>query len=104
MVRNNVHGETLIFGSGTAFAEDILPPGRTIFCAYASRNPDGGVTAFDLAESYNYVNSSAVWWVGPKSQDYSGVKIVTDIVNVTAHKYCLFLGLKFCPILVYSCG
>ncbi|XP_076442710.1 putative G-protein coupled receptor CG31760 [Babylonia areolata] len=82
MVRNNVHGETLIFGAGVAFEEDVMKPGRTRYCPYASRNPDGSVTAFDIAESYDYVNSSAVWWVGPRAQDYSEVKVVTDNVTV----------------------
>ncbi|KAK7487087.1 hypothetical protein BaRGS_00021582, partial [Batillaria attramentaria] len=63
-VRNNVHGDTLIFGSAVAIESDVHSTYAT-FCPYASKVASGGVSAFDLATAYNYSTTDTEWYHEP---------------------------------------
>lgn len=80
-VRNNVHGDTLIFGSAIALESDIISR-YDIFCPYASKYANlSGVRAFDLATSYNYRSPDTDWYQNVKVKDFSQVAVVTDTVE-----------------------
>ncbi|KAH9507195.1 hypothetical protein Btru_056595 [Bulinus truncatus] len=80
-VRNNVHGETLIYGSAIAVEPGVIP-GRPKYCPYAynNRSSSSTVTAFDIAVSYDYQTNTTEWYLGAKVKDRSNVSITADVI------------------------
>ncbi|XP_025105461.1 probable G-protein coupled receptor CG31760 isoform X2 [Pomacea canaliculata] len=79
LVRNSVHGNTLVYGSAIAL-EPSLYSGLNTFCPYAHKT-DQGFVVFDLAKSYNYGSNNTEWYHHLKIKNFSDVPLITD--NVT---------------------
>ncbi|XP_064622928.1 metabotropic glycine receptor-like [Lineus longissimus] len=60
LVRNNVDGESLIFGSAIA-VEPFVFPAYEIYSPYAHRN-GSKVNSFDLSTGYNYLRNDTEWY------------------------------------------
>ncbi|XP_055880727.1 probable G-protein coupled receptor CG31760 isoform X3 [Biomphalaria glabrata] len=81
MVRNNVHGDTLIYGSAIAVEPGVIPT-KPKYCPYAYNNRSSStVTAFDIAISYDYQTNTTEWYLGAKDKDRSNVTITKDVVR-----------------------
>ncbi|KAK0043528.1 G-protein coupled receptor, partial [Biomphalaria pfeifferi] len=81
MVRNNVHGDTLIYGSAIAVEPGVIPT-KPKYCPYAYNNRSSStVTAFDIAISYDYQTNTTEWYLGAKDKDRSNVTIAKDVVR-----------------------
>lgn len=89
LVRNSVHGNTLVYGSAIAL-EPSLYSGLNTFCPYAHKT-DQGFVVFDLAKSYNYSSNNTEWYYHLKIKNFSDVPLITD--NVT---YGRFVTSPFC--------
>ncbi|XP_070181130.1 probable G-protein coupled receptor CG31760 [Littorina saxatilis] len=82
-VRNNVHGNTLIFGSAIALESDVLSHSKRLtFCPYANKIGQGSVTSFDLALSYDYTANGTEWYEEVKARNFSSVEVVNDTVTM----------------------
>ncbi|XP_074662951.1 putative G-protein coupled receptor CG31760 [Tubulanus polymorphus] len=79
IVRNNVAGKTLIFGSAIALEPNAVPLyGK--FSPYASRQ-GGIVTASDLSLGYDYLDNVTEWYSVLKERNWMRVPLVASIVN-----------------------
>ncbi|XP_071079423.1 probable G-protein coupled receptor CG31760 [Haliotis cracherodii] len=78
-VRNNVHGDTLIFGSAIAL-EPGLYDNYARYCPYAHKKQDS-VVAFDIAVKYNYLTNSTEWYHGVGVRDFSNASVQIDTVT-----------------------
>lgn len=79
LVRNNVEGNTLIFGSAIAVNRGVYSKhGR--FCPYAFKK-NGTVRAHDIAINYDYLDPSTEWYDVLRSRNWDNVTIYTDIVS-----------------------
>ncbi|CAG2211761.1 GPR158 [Mytilus edulis] len=68
LVRNNVNGQSIIFGSAIAI-ETGLYTKYSSFCPYAYRK-NGTVFAHDISLSYNYLDSNTEWYYVLKTTDW----------------------------------
>jgi hypothetical protein len=68
LVRNNVDGESLIFGSAIAVEEWAYPKYR-IFCPYAFKKDT--VYAHDISINYNYLDPNTEWYNVLRQEDWS---------------------------------
>ncbi|CAC5366032.1 GPR158 [Mytilus coruscus] len=68
LVRNNVNGQSIIFGSAIA-VEAGLYTKYSLFCPYAYRK-NGTVFAHDISLSYNYLDSNTEWYYVLKTTDW----------------------------------
>lgn len=80
MVRNNIQGDDLVFGSAIAFERFVFSDYR-IFCPYAYM--DGSTAmAFDLALGYNYLEPDVEWYAAIKNTDFSNITVLRDVVDL----------------------
>ncbi|ESO94286.1 hypothetical protein LOTGIDRAFT_161509 [Lottia gigantea] len=79
LVRNNVHGDTLIIGSAIAL-EPGLFNSYPRYCPYALKE-NGTVKAFDIAVNYNYLTTSTEWYNVVRSKDFTAATIKTDLIT-----------------------
>ncbi|XP_012942993.1 probable G-protein coupled receptor CG31760 [Aplysia californica] len=80
LVRNNVHGGSLIFGSAIALEPDVIA-GRTKFCPYAFRD-NGSVRAFDIAINYDYQQDSTEWYHAVRISNLSNISVAVDRITI----------------------
>lgn len=84
LVTNNVHLESVIFGSAIAFEPDVSLS-YPLFCPYAykvtDKNSTVTVNAIDLSVYYNYTDPETEWYHTLRFQNYSNITIVTDQVQ-----------------------
>ncbi|CAH1791074.1 unnamed protein product [Owenia fusiformis] len=78
VVRNNVAGNTLIFGSAIAVEDWVYTPYQT-FCPYSYK--DEFVHAFDLSLSYDYMDNGTEWYHTLRVKDWSNSPLTKDKVK-----------------------
>ncbi|XP_067681814.1 probable G-protein coupled receptor CG31760 isoform X2 [Haliotis asinina] len=78
-VRNNVHGDSLIFGSAIALEPGVYDK-YARYCPYAHKKQDS-VVAFDIAVRYNYLSNSTEWYHGVRVKDFSNASVHIDTVT-----------------------
>lgn len=78
LVRNNVDGDTPIFGSAIAVEEYAYPRYRT-FCPYAFRKEH--VYAHDIALKYDYLANTTEWYHVLSQKDWTNVTMTTNLVT-----------------------
>ncbi|GFN94517.1 G-protein coupled receptor [Plakobranchus ocellatus] len=80
LVINNIHGDTLIYGSAIGVQPGVVPSKQT-FCPYAFHQRDQRqVQAFDLSQGYDYQNNITEWYHEPRAADYSNVTVLEDVI------------------------
>ncbi|CAL1526403.1 unnamed protein product [Lymnaea stagnalis] len=81
MVRNNVHGKSLVYGSAIAVEPNLIP-GKTKFCPYAYINHTRStVTAIDIAIHYDYQTNTTEWYRGVALKNRSAVVVAQDVIR-----------------------
>ncbi|KAL5008366.1 hypothetical protein ScPMuIL_013947 [Solemya velum] len=79
MVRNNVHGGTLIFGSAIAVEPGVYNKYQS-FCPYAYKK-NYTVYAHDIAVNYNYLSESTEWYNAVKIRYWNNASVEADEVK-----------------------
>lgn len=79
MVRNNVHGGTLIFGSAIAVEPGVYNKYKS-FCPYAYKK-NSTVFAHDIAVNYDYLSESTEWYNAVKKQYWENASVEADEVK-----------------------
>ncbi|KAL5008798.1 hypothetical protein ScPMuIL_014379 [Solemya velum] len=77
VVRNNVHGERMLYGSAVAIAPGIYKYDQ--FCPYAHRK-NGSISVHDVAVNYDYHINTTEWWYGPKNQNFDNISVIEDTI------------------------
>ena len=78
LVRNNVEGDSLIFGSAIATEEYVYPKYR-IFCPYAYKK-NGRINAHDLSLNYNYLSPSTEWYNTLRKKEWTNATVTSNAV------------------------
>ncbi|XP_059178139.1 probable G-protein coupled receptor CG31760 isoform X2 [Physella acuta] len=82
MVRTNVHGDTIIYGSAIAVEPGVVA-GKPKFCPYAYNNRTSRtVTAIDIAINYDYRTNDTEWYNGVVLKDRSNITIDRDVISL----------------------
>ncbi len=76
LVRNNVDGDTPIFGSGIAL-EPYVYPGSRLFCPYAFKKDQ--LYAHDLSLNYDYLDSEYIAVL--RKTDWSEIRFTSNFVK-----------------------
>ncbi|XP_045187687.2 probable G-protein coupled receptor 158 [Mercenaria mercenaria] len=76
--RNNVHGNSVIFGSGVALEKGVYSK-YDKFCPYAHKK-NGTVQSHDIAVNYDYLDTYTIWYTDVKEKTWEDVDVVTDVV------------------------
>ncbi|KAL4237710.1 7 transmembrane sweet-taste receptor of 3 GCPR [Mactra antiquata] len=76
MVRNNVHGDSLIFGSAIAIEHGVYSK-YDAFCPYAYKK-NNTVHAHDISVYYNYLADTTEWYNTLKIKTWDNVTFVSD--------------------------
>lgn len=78
MVRNNIHGNDVIFGSAIAIEPGVYK--YPSYCPYAYKKNDT-VFAHDIAINYNYLDVSTEWYQAVKIRNWDNITIKVDQVK-----------------------
>ena len=78
LVRNNVDGNTLLFGSAIAVEEYVFPKYR-LFCPYAYEKDR--VYAHDISLNYDYLNNSTEWYHKLRMKSWATTHVSENFVT-----------------------
>ena len=78
LVRNNVDGDTLLFGS-TIAVEKYAYPKYEKFCPYAYKKDK--VYAHDISLNYDYLDPSTEWYNVLRQKDWTNVTMTTNMIT-----------------------
>ena len=78
LVRNNVEGDSLIFGSAIA-VEKYVYPKYALFCPYAFDKD--GIQSHDISLNYNYTTANTEWYNTLRIKDWSNASIVKSSIS-----------------------
>ncbi|KAK6183213.1 hypothetical protein SNE40_010737 [Patella caerulea] len=81
-VRNNVHGDSLIFGSAIALEPGLYSLYER-FCPYSFKK-NGSVSAFDIAVNYNYLSNGTEWYNAVRVKDFGNATVKQDSITFNA--------------------
>ncbi|KAK3597889.1 hypothetical protein CHS0354_029473, partial [Potamilus streckersoni] len=79
LVRNNIHGDSVIFGSTIALEPGVYSKYPS-FCPYAHKEKNT-VKSHDIAINYNYLDPTTEWYYQTKMKMRENISVATDIVS-----------------------